>query len=75
MDFWVVGGYDGCDQSCETKRGDNLNWRTWSAMGVLKGATAVFSCQEGVEDMGRWGEIGLSGWTLKVSSACVCMCV
>lgn len=40
------------DQSCETKKGDNLNWRTWSAMGVLKGATAVFSCQGGGAERG-----------------------
>lgn len=64
-------GYDGWDQSCETKRGDNLNWRTWSAVGVLKGVTAVFSCQGGREEMGRWGEIGLLGWTLRVLSVCV----
>lgn len=50
----------------ETKRGDNLNWRTWSAMGALRGPMAVFSFQGVGAEMARWAEIGLSGLTLRV---------
>jgi len=69
--FPIEKGDDGRDQSCETKRGDNINWRTWSSMGVTDGATDVFFRQGGREETGRWREIGLSGWTQRVSRVCV----